>query len=377
MNSKITDTALQTLLGTDQTALHAASSFGRTASLQFEAQREALRLAMEPTDSLRRYLRDLNLVSPLGDTLTRYNELTRGPLWHAQEAARSFTAGFAQQLESMRAALLPATQVLEKFSAHRETFDAMQASSNFASQNIRDLLGKHPGEAIFKQAETLGRSYNELLRSFEQFKEPASLAALRTFSESIAHAANHAGLDGLDFGLGDVEADSDLHQRAANAIQAITIDAEAQPSLQAAVDRIITAIEATKEPVLQKLLWFVLLPFLFLLFSACLNPVADFYIKQHLEEKSKQGATKAVKEVARETFGNVSVLRDYRFIGARRLIVRSAPGARAPEIGHLRFGQLVQILQRSGDFTLIAWRSTDSDAEIQGWVFSRYLKRFD
>ncbi|CAG9164191.1 SH3 domain-containing protein [Cupriavidus pampae] len=376
MNSKITDLSIQTLLGSDLGAYRAETSLAHTATLQLRTQTEALRLAMGPTDAMRRFLGEMNLVSPVSDTLSSYHQLANEPLWHAQEAARSVSAAFAQQLESMKAAIRPATEVLASFSAHRATFNALLAPSNFAV-NLQDLLRQRTGDAVFEQAQRLGRPYDELLRALEQFKEPASLAALHTFSDSIANATELACFEHLGVDLVDGEADSGLRQRAASAIQAITADAEAQPSLQAAVDQIIAAIKATKEPAVQKVLWLVLLPLFFMLLGAFLTPYADFHIKQLLEAKSKQGATKVVKEAAREAIGDVSVLRDYRFIGTKLLIVRSAPSARAPQLGQLRFGYLVRILQRNGDFTLISWRNTDSNVEIQGWVFSRYLRRFD
>ena len=63
-------------------------------------------------------------------------------------------------------------------------------------------------------------------------------------------------------------------------------------------------------------------------------------------------------------------------MSAQSLALRLGPKAKAQAIGNLRFGQTVRVLDKERDFTLVVWRSEDGKVEIQGWVFSRYLKRF-
>ena len=84
-----------------------------------------------------------------------------------------------------------------------------------------------------------------------------------------------------------------------------------------------------------------------------------------------------MKEAAREAVGDVRILSDFRFVSAQSLAMKNGPKARAPVVGQLRFGQTVRVLERERDFTLVVWRSEDGKVELQGWVFSRYLKRFN
>ena len=93
---------------------------------------------------------------------------------------------------------------------------------------------------------------------------------------------------------------------------------------------------------------------------------------------SPQGETKAVQENARRHFGSPAFLSAHRFVSVNELLVRQNPRSRSPVVGSLKFGYTVEVLKKEGDFTLIQWqgKGDDSDAKIQGWVFSRYLAKF-
>jgi hypothetical protein len=56
--------------------------------------------------------------------------------------------------------------------------------------------------------------------------------------------------------------------------------------------------------------------------------------------------------------------------------VTLGPRSKSPVVGRLQFGQAVLVLERRGDFARVLWTSTDGAAQVQGWVFARYLKRF-
>lgn len=57
--------------------------------------------------------------------------------------------------------------------------------------------------------------------------------------------------------------------------------------------------------------------------------------------------------------------------------MNSAPWAKAPVAGQLRFGQIVRVLVKERDFSHVVWRSEDGKVELQGGVFSLYLKRLN
>jgi hypothetical protein len=93
--------------------------------------------------------------------------------------------------------------------------------------------------------------------------------------------------------------------------------------------------------------------------------------------ESPQAAKKSVQENARATVGSIEILAEYRYVTAKTLSVRQNTKARSSEIGCLSFGIAVRLLKKEKDFALVRWTDKDSGAEIQGWVFSRYLGKFN
>ncbi|OGA15721.1 MAG: hypothetical protein A3H32_04845 [Betaproteobacteria bacterium RIFCSPLOWO2_02_FULL_63_19] len=101
------------------------------------------------------------------------------------------------------------------------------------------------------------------------------------------------------------------------------------------------------------------------------------YCVPHVLGESPQTASKAVKQIAREAVGAPELLVEYRYIAAKVLIVRRNPRALSPEVGRLTFGKVVKLVRKDKDSTLVLWTDKESGAEIQGWVFSRYLGNFN
>jgi len=77
----------------------------------------------------------------------------------------------------------------------------------------------------------------------------------------------------------------------------------------------------------------------------------------------------------RERF-HLGQLRDYRFTTASELRVRVAGKKSAALIDSLPMGKTARVLQRDRDWTEIEYETRD-DGNKTGWVFSRYLRRFD
>lgn len=41
------------------------------------------------------------------------------------------------------------------------------------------------------------------------------------------------------------------------------------------------------------------------------------------------------------------------------------------------FGKAVKLVKKDKDFALVLWTDKESGVEIQGWVFARYLAKFN
>ena len=69
--------------------------------------------------------------------------------------------------------------------------------------------------------------------------------------------------------------------------------------------------------------------------------------------------------------------RHYRFVSAPSLTVWSKNSTQSRYVGKLYFGYLVRVVQKKKHWSLIEYRGKEGDVIIQGWVFTRYIKRFD
>lgn len=76
------------------------------------------------------------------------------------------------------------------------------------------------------------------------------------------------------------------------------------------------------------------------------------------------------------TFENKDALRTLRYVSADVLTVRAFASVKSVPIGYLRFSSTVLIIKKQKAWTLIEWRDSGTDAQITGWVFSRYLEKF-
>lgn len=146
-------------------------------------------------------------------------------------------------------------------------------------------------------------------------------------------------------------------------------------TLDGALKTILEAIRDAKEPETQKWLWFILVPLIFMLLQAFVNPLADVYVKKWLGE-SEQESKKQINVRAVEAVGDKSWLSEHRYVARKSLKVTSNASAGSPEVGKLEYGQAVRVVEKRGDFTLVVWTSSDGEGSVRGWVFSRYLKRF-
>lgn len=260
--------------------------------------------------------------------------------------------------------------------ARTKAIQEMLSPSKMAAKYLEELTGSRALKLAAEQAMRWSDPYKELAGALERFKEPLGISSARALVESMAKASEPFGAKRLLEDAAQLPESEGAPEEIVHLVRGVTEDVSKASTLEEAVDQIVQAIEATKEPLLQKWLFAVLVPFLLAIVFAFVNPVGDFYVKRWLETTSKQEATKQVKEAACAAVGDVRLLDDFRFVSAQSLALKSGPKAKAAVVGQLRFGQAVRVLEKERDFTLVVWRSEDGKVELQGWVFSRYLRRF-
>lgn len=215
-----------------------------------------------------------------------------------------------------------------------------------------------------------GLAVHDLARQFEQ-ANPA-FAAMEAAKKSLDTL--WGSFRDIDFSA--YEAGEAAAKEAEAAAQSITQAASGEPTLKEAVDQIIAAIQMQQNPTVQLMLFLFIRKMLDWIIAGAIGAVMGYYAPQVLD-KSPQAAFKAVKEIAHEAIGAPELLVEYRYISAKELIVRQNPRTLSPEMGRLSFGKVVKLVNKDKDFTLVLWTDRESGVEIQGWVFSRYLGKFN
>ncbi len=291
----------------------------------------------------------------------------------AKEAERLAMQGMAR-ISGLDAADLWRTQLLKQ----NAELDGIRESAAGTSRYFDDLASQRDAvRRAVEQATQWGGAFQSVEAARRWHQDQAESNSLRSMLSALKAASQGIGPDEASV-VEDLRGSVEDASAAAEQLQGIVADAAHEYSLKDAAEHIVRAIEATQEPFRKKVLYFMVLPMLFVLLGAVINPFADFHIKKSLESSSPQGDTKAVKHAAREAVGDLQVVSEFRFVSSKApLSVRFRASARSPVLGSLRFGQAVRVLKQERDFTLIVWVDRANQLEIQGWVFSRYLKRFD
>lgn len=151
---------------------------------------------------------------------------------------------------------------------------------------------------------------------------------------------------------------------------AFTSDEE---SLAEKLDRLIELISSQKNSFIQKLLWMLIPSIMVGMVFLFLNPIGDFYIKESLTKNDKKHV---VKEVRAKVLGfdpSGLIISSFRIVSADMLNVRLESTKKSPVVGILYLGSVVEVLEKRRNWTLVSWQS--GDIAMQGWVYSRYLKK--
>lgn len=142
------------------------------------------------------------------------------------------------------------------------------------------------------------------------------------------------------------------------------------------VEQLVAAFHASSNPADRRTFATYVYPALLLMIGVILTPIADFYIKRNLDGLDK-ATPKSIKASAHQLVHEPRALEGYRFVAAQSLIVRGKAGIRSRAIGTLSFGQAIRVLEREKSWTLVEWTDSGNRLQLQGWVLSRYLSKFN
>jgi len=170
-------------------------------------------------------------------------------------------------------------------------------------------------------------------------------------------------------------------QEAEDQFESISQAAAVHTDFQAAAEGIATAVAAQPNPIVRFFLWVHFRTLLNHIYGGIVGTAITMAVTSCMSNgdasKSPQEATKNIKEAARAVVTVSDMLQDQRYISGKVVVVRMNPRAKSPELGNLKFGNVVRVIKKDKNFTLVRWADKASGAEIQGWVFSRYLGKFN
>ena len=121
-------------------------------------------------------------------------------------------------------------------------------------------------------------------------------------------------------------------------------------------------------------MWFIY-PLIVAIIASFINPVVNHHVTSYIDS-DKRSLSKQIKNNVRLSITDDNILSAFRYVSADILNVRNAASQKSETIGYLRFGYTVIVIDRKKSWTLIEWSDPDSDVQITGWVFSRYLAKF-
>lgn len=217
-----------------------------------------------------------------------------------------------------------------------------------------------------------GLSIQELARQIERANPAMSVieSAMRSF-DSLADQFRN-----IDSSTYEQVSPEEVEEQ----VEIIARDAAGEDDLQATVDQIAAAVSTHPNPIVRLLLWLHFRTLLGYVISGIISTAISMAVSAYLMSpeaaKSPQDAIKGVKEAGRSAVTAAEMLKESRFVSRDVLAVRMNPKAQSPELGRLKFGNVVRVLKTENNFALVVW-SNESGIEIQGWVFVRYLSKFN
>lgn len=169
-------------------------------------------------------------------------------------------------------------------------------------------------------------------------------------------------------------ADTDELEQAQIDAELISSEAAKEPTAEGFLYKLMLAAQGQEGPV-KFFLTYILLQCVWLIIQTLLTTTLENYVAPSLGESSRT-TSRHIKEVQKQLGPSARLLTDYRFIAAVEVIVHLNPKIKSPEISRIKFGVVVRVLRQTKDFSLVTWSDENVETEPQGWVLSRYLRKF-
>ena len=119
----------------------------------------------------------------------------------------------------------------------------------------------------------------------------------------------------------------------------------------------------------------VLIPYITSVVAGIHTPMWEEFWNDYSQLPDRVAKREIIKD-ARELFSSDELI-SYRFTTASSLRVRQSGSIKSKQLDSISFGTVVRIKEKAKDWTHIEYTDSDSKLLKDGWVFSRYLRKFD
>lgn len=126
---------------------------------------------------------------------------------------------------------------------------------------------------------------------------------------------------------------------------------------------------------LKTLAIYIFLPYLLAIIANLTTPIYEGWLSDYSLLNQRE-ANKEIAKEAREYF-TLDELEPYRFTSATILHVRSEGNINSEIIDELSHGKVVRIVTKDKRWCLVEYNDQYTGATLRGWVFSRYLSKFE
>ena len=144
--------------------------------------------------------------------------------------------------------------------------------------------------------------------------------------------------------------------------------------LNEVTDSILKEVKSIKESKKYTIINLIIFSIIFPIILQFLSPFINIYVDNFLF-KNKKFFRKYISNQLITQIEDSKRLNYLRIITAKNIEVRSKASRKSEFIAYLKFGEIVFVINNIRDWSYIQKFNEDGDIIIQGWVFSRYLKK--
>lgn len=160
-------------------------------------------------------------------------------------------------------------------------------------------------------------------------------------------------------------------QELKDSVESITKDCSSTEEFLEQLFKILEKLSNGARTLVICLIW----PYCFAIIANLTTPIYEEWLKEYADYNQRE----AKKEIIREArdLCRTEELFEYRFVYASTLNIRELGSTKSNVIGVLHLGKAVKIINKAKSWSFVEYQDSLTGEVKTGWVFSRYLRKFE